>query len=756
MNILQRMAVKTAQVVFGSEVIKYREPESETYGRRLMTLMRSNDPLAEMIRKMMSGSSDLTAVNDWAPTFYGENYATSVPVYRAVKLRADAVARAPIKAFTKRIDDELEFVGEDHPVQQLLDKVNPWWSQADLLRGIETYLNLWGSAFRYVNRRAPGVDPLDPSTWEMWLLRPDKMAVVKDPEKYIRGFIFDPAGARFAMLPDEVLWDRYFNPLDEFAGLSPIAPGRASIEMQKDMLRVNRQLFKNGVLAQNLAFLMNGPLEETDVEEFYARLEKRFHGGNQFQRPIVMSKGDGEVKNLGFSNREMEFFQGLTFSLQEVARMFSVPPTLMFDMTQSIYNNVSEARSDFYENTITQEWNLIQSGMQERFIPMLPDLYSNLILKFDTANIEALMESEAAKAVRDQGDVAAGIKTINEVRRDRGLPEVPWGDDWWIAFGLVPASSMINSGSLPIPVEEAMLGRRREGDLTVYAEEVMRRYGHSRIVVPGQGMKGKPLPHQLFAKREQKQLMEYTAAMDDLAWRSYVRRLEEHEASFIEMQKQLFQEQKIEVLELVKKNFVRISRFIDPGKVFQSVQWIQRFVLFGRPLMLGALGDSAQTQALEFDLRIDFDLELTLPQAWADERAKFWATRVNEETARLLLEELEEANSEGESIAQIQRRIEDVFDISDEVRSEAIARTEMTVATNEGHLQVYQQAGVRRKRWLAELDGRVRPAHRAAHGQVVDLEDPFTVGGEALPAPGQGGSPANVINCRCTITPVLD
>ena len=54
------------------------------------------------------------------------------------------------------------------------------------------------------------------------------------------------------MLPDEVIWDRYFNPLDHQKGQSPLLAGLSSVKMQLEMLEFNSQLFKNGVLVSNL------------------------------------------------------------------------------------------------------------------------------------------------------------------------------------------------------------------------------------------------------------------------------------------------------------------------------------------------------------------------------------------------------------------------------------------------------------------------------------------------------------------------
>src|SRR5690606_9895626 len=61
------------------------------------------------------------------------------------------------------------------------------------------------------------------------------------------------------------------------------------------------------------------------------------------------------------------------------------------------------------------------------------------------------------------------------------------------------------------------------------------------------------------------------------------------------------------------------------------------------------------------------------------------------------------------------------------------------------------------KRWIATFDNRVRLSHIEAHGQIVNLEEPFTVGGAQLDHPGDFSGPADeVINCRCTMGYVVD
>lgn len=62
------------------------------------------------------------------------------------------------------------------------------------------------------------------------------------------------------------------------------------------------------------------------------------------------------------------------------------------------------------------------------------------------------------------------------------------------------------------------------------------------------------------------------------------------------------------------------------------------------------------------------------------------------------------------------------------------------------------------KRWSSILDQKTRPAHAAAHGQRVPIEQAYTVDGEMLMFPGDtslGASISNVANCRCESMMVL-
>jgi SPP1 gp7 family putative phage head morphogenesis protein len=131
------------------------------------------------------------------------------------------------------------------------------------------------------------------------------------------------------------------------------------------------------------------------------------------------------------------------------------------------------------------------------------------------------------------------------------------------------------------------------------------------------------------------------------------------------------------------------------------------------------------------------------------------AQKTNESTWNDLTDLFKEAESAGESIPAIQERLATYFgNRKSDWETERIARTTMNSTANKGDLEAWRQSElVTGKIWIAALDDRTRDAHNEAHGQVVDLDAFFEVGGERLEEPGDG-SPENSINCRCNMLPV--
>ena len=354
----------------------------------------------------------------WARPEYGRYMATSPSVYAAIKLRADALTRPPLRVYrTGESGGRRTPVEMSHPAARLLDRVNPWHTRADLWRATETHLCLWGAAFWAIERDADGQP-------ELWPLRPDRVAVIPDRQRYVRGFVYRGVAEPVAYTPDEIVWLRYFNPLEELAGLSPLAPARLSADMGHEGLRFNRHLLRNSARPDFL-LLTNEEMNETELEEFYTRWEMRYQGSANANRPAVASEVR-DVKTLGLSHRDIDFIQGLRWSLEEVSRTYGVPKLLLGDFERATYANVQASERMFWRNTVVPEVRFLEEQLNRMLLPRLG--YPQLSVEFDLSTIEALQEDENNRVQRESALLDRGVLTINEVRRERNLPEVPWGD----------------------------------------------------------------------------------------------------------------------------------------------------------------------------------------------------------------------------------------------------------------------------------------------------------------------------------------
>ena len=362
-----------------------------------------------------SWERELGVGQDWMPPSYGEYYPRSSVVYSALKVRQEAVARVPLRVTRVDRGGDRKAVGPSHPAQSLLDFPNPFWTRGDLWRATETYLGLWGSAFWGLERDDLG------RVVELWPLRSDRMRVVPDPQSYVKGFVYVGRGRQLiSYLPEDVVWMRYFNPLDEYAGLSPIAPTRLSADVGMEALRASHSSLVNDSSPGLLIETGETPTDD-EVSEFYARWESRFKGPSKVRRPALLSAGM-KATGLGFSPREMEYMQSLRWSLEDVGRAFGVPKPMLGDVERVTFSNFAVARRIFWEDTVVPQLSFYAEAVNQGLVSQFGD--PSLRAEFDLSAVESLRENENDKAKRRQTYVGAGIMTVDEVRREMGLGPV--------------------------------------------------------------------------------------------------------------------------------------------------------------------------------------------------------------------------------------------------------------------------------------------------------------------------------------------
>lgn len=370
----------------------------------------------------------------FSPPEYGDYVTTSNAVYTCATLRASLLASLPIKIYrTNRAGEKVEV--KRGPLVELLSRVNPYWTRYRLIYMSEMTLCLWGEATWFLERGASGRG----APREIWWARPDRVSILPDPQTYIKGFLYEPLNGTqdIPFSPGETIWIPYPNPLDEYAGLSPIAAARGSADYATAAIRSNTRLFDNGMQIGGIVMPdANSSRELTpkQAREIDAYFTRRFQGKDKAHRWATM-RHHYDIWEGGTTPKDADFIKGLTFSIEDVARAYKVPLDLIGG--QRTYANVESALKALWMHCLLPEAEFIATELTEKLLPLFPAQAGETI-EFDTSKVVALQEAEGDKWGRAKEQIGGGALLINEWRDSIGLPAVAWGDVWWAPGTLKP------------------------------------------------------------------------------------------------------------------------------------------------------------------------------------------------------------------------------------------------------------------------------------------------------------------------------
>lgn len=200
---------------------------------------------------------------------------------------------------------------------------------------------------------------------------------------------------------------------------------------------------------------------------------------------------------------------------------------------------------------------------------------------------------------------------------------------------------------------------------------------------------------------------------------------------------------------------------VDPGRVSDEQQfWTEQVNVEVMPVVGGILTDAWRRVTRAGEPAGDPWVANYLNEAGNR------LVRLPDEVYGLIVAEVEAGIREQESIPDITRRVQTVLTATGSERwpnrARTVARTETMGAVNAGVLRSAELDAEQRgdvapfKVWIATDDRRTRPTHDEADQQRTLLREPFRVGGAQLLFPGDPRGPAQeVINCRCTLLPVV-
>jgi len=641
----------------------------------------------------------------WSPTVYGNYLATSSAVYACVNLRARNIASLPL-TLTRSGK-----VVEQGAIHDLLSTVNPHWTPNRLWQMTVMALDLWGEAFWVLERGQDGQQ----RPREIWWARPDRMRLVPDPDNYVKGWIYEWNGQRLAFTPGEVIWFRHPNPLDEFAGLSPIAATRLALDTGHAALRSNHNVFSNGVQLAGVVSPADKDSTWTrdQVEALRDLLDRRFRGVDKAHRLAVLGQA-ATFTPMSISPKDAQFIELMKWTRTDACMVYGVPPELIGDQDGSTYNNVQQAHTGFWTDTLIPLASMLAGELTEQLLPMFGTEAD--ACAFDLSNVAALQTD--AQKLAEQAKVWASIGVpLNAILRelapqflDSGNPW-PWGDQ-----------PIVTTQPPDAPSATKALGKG--------------------IIYGSQAHKA--------------------------AYEAFGRRADRVMASMLREVTRLLTEQGQALAEALAVQAAKaFDNEADVDAIWNEEAWQTIFAdaLLGQIQLAAELGAVATLGDLGVSTAL-FNLDSPEVAAAMVARSQAFAEPVNATTWETLKGSLLEGIQAGEGIAQLQERVNAVM--ADRIRSsaETIARTETIGALTDGSLMGAKGAADTgldvRKQWLATFDGRERDSHAAAHrryqANAIALEQPFDVGGVAFDSPANptGGrtraSAAECINCRCAMT----
>jgi HK97 family phage portal protein len=371
----------------------------------------------------------------YSPEAYGHYVATNTAVYACSNLRAKNLAKLPIRIYKRAANGERVEV-QSGRLFDLLQSVNPHWTFRRLIRMTEMTLTAYGQCFWILENgvNAP-ITTVPPK--EIWWAHPSKMRVVPHPEQYVSGFIYEDGATKIPFAANEVIWFRYDNPADEYAGLSPIAAARQAIETAHGAIASNRAVFTNGM---QLSGVM-GPADKTQnlsreqAETLAMLLERRFRGAEKAHRVAVLTQPVAFTP-MSLTPKDVEFLGMMKWGMREVCTVFGVPPELVGDHEHATYSNIESAMKSLWTDTLIPEASMIADELTEQLVPLFGKEADEV--EFDLSDIETLQEDrgEVIEQVVKLVGVGVPLNRALQELAPRFLPPegqgFPWGDAAWM------------------------------------------------------------------------------------------------------------------------------------------------------------------------------------------------------------------------------------------------------------------------------------------------------------------------------------
>lgn len=354
-------------------------------------------------------------------------------VYSCVRILAEAVAGLPLHLYRYKEDGGKERAIDNNLYHLLHDEPNKEMSSFIFRETLMTHLLLWGNAYAQIIRNGKG------EVVALYPLMPNKMQVDRDENGelyYIYTRSSDEAktmeGVTVYLTPRDVLHIPGLG-FDGLVGYSPIAMAKNAIGLAIATEEYGAKFFANGAAP-------SGVLEHPGTIKDPSRLRENWNstfGGSANSGKVAVLEEGMKYTPISISPEQAQFLETRKFQIDEIARIFRVPPHMVGDLEKSSFSNIEQQSLEFVKYT-SDPWVIRWEQSLSRAL-LNEDEKRKYFFKF---NLEGLLRGDYES--RMSGYAVArqnGWMSANDIRELENMDKIPaedGGDLYLINGNMLP------------------------------------------------------------------------------------------------------------------------------------------------------------------------------------------------------------------------------------------------------------------------------------------------------------------------------
>lgn len=347
---------------------------------------------------------ELLAGSSYAgPAVSEETSLRSTAVYACVRIIAESIASLPLVVF--RQEGRNKRRATEHRLYPLLhDLANPEMTSMEWREYALSHAALWGNHWSEIELDDEG------RAVALWPLRPDRMeAAFRRPDGVWWGYRMPDQSLRW--IPAWRLHHIRGLGVDGVWGLSPIrVVAKQAVGLALATEEFGARFFSNGA-RPGLLLRHPGKLTPASFERLKRSFSDDFQGLSNAHRVKILEEGM-DVTTLGIPPDEAQFLETRKFQVQEIARVFRVPPHMLADLDRATFSNIEHQSLEFVMHTL-RPWLVRHEQTIYRDL-LTPEERRNLFARYV---VEGLLRGDtASRYAAYTTAINAGWLTRNEAR----------------------------------------------------------------------------------------------------------------------------------------------------------------------------------------------------------------------------------------------------------------------------------------------------------------------------------------------------